>query len=192
MKQMHIDATGIGRLDGNSYLHGRRAAWFAFAMTIGLMIFDYVDRQIIVSIFPHLKAEWGLSDKQLGALASIVSVTVAVGGIPVALVADRLGRVRSIAAMAVTWSLATVSCMFTRSFLPLLIARGFVGLGEAGYGSVGAALLASHFPIRMRGGLMAAFFASASVGSVLGVMLGGLIATRWGWQAVFGIVGLPG
>jgi predicted MFS family arabinose efflux permease len=30
------------------------------------------------------------------------------------------------------------------------------------------------------------------VGSVLGVMLGGLIAARWGWQAAFGVVGLPG
>src|SRR5262249_53103258 len=40
--------------------------------------------------------------------------------------------------------------------------------------------------------LMAAFFACASVGSVLGVMLGGLIAARWGWQAAFGVVGIPG
>ena len=67
-----------------------------------------------------------------------------------------------------------------------------VGLGEAGYGSVGAALIASHFPARMRGALMAGFFASASVGSVLGVMLGGVIAARWGWQAAFGVVGVPG
>jgi MFS family permease len=44
----------------------------------------------------------------------------------------------------------------------------------------------------MRGALMAAFFACASVGSVLGVMLGGLIAARWGWQAAFGVVGFPG
>ena len=67
-----------------------------------------------------------------------------------------------------------------------------VGLGEAGYGSVGAALIASHFPSRMRGALLAGFFASASVGSVLGVMLGGVIASRWGWQAAFGVVGVPG
>ena len=39
---------------------------------------------------------------------------------------------------------------------------------------------------------MAAFFASASVGSVLGVLLGGMIAARWGWQAAFGVVGVPG
>jgi MFS family permease len=67
-----------------------------------------------------------------------------------------------------------------------------VGLGEAGYGSVGAALIASHFPERMRGGLLAAFFAAASVGSVLGVMLGGVFAARWGWQAALGVVGVPG
>ena len=66
--------------------------------------------------------------------------------------------------------------MFTRNYGQLLAARAVVGLGEAGYGSVGAALIASHFPARMRGALMAGFFASASVGSVLGVMLGGLIA----------------
>ena len=44
----------------------------------------------------------------------------------------------------------------------------------------------------MRGALMAGFFASASVGSVLGVMLGGIIAAHWGWQAAFGVVGFPG
>ena len=48
--------------------------------------------------------------------------------------------------MATVWSLATISCMFTRSYGQLLAARAVVGLGEAGYGSVGAALIASHFP----------------------------------------------
>nr|WP_088958973.1 MFS transporter [Variovorax sp. HW608] len=176
----------------DSYLFGPRQAWFAFAMTLGLMMVDYIDRQVIVSLFPHLKQAWGLSDKQLGALVSAVSVTVAVGGIPIALVADRFSRVKSIVVMATIWSLASISCMFTRNFGQLLAARSAVGLGEAGYGSVGAALIASHFPARMRGALMAAFFSAASIGSVLGVMLGGVIAARWGWQAAFGVVGVPG
>jgi MFS family permease len=176
----------------DDYLIGRRQAWFAFAMTIGLMLVDYVDRQVIVSLFPYMKAEWGLSDKQLGSLVSIVSITVALGALPVALLADRYSRVKSIAVMATIWSLATISCMFTRNFAQLLTARAFVGLGEAGYGSVGAALLSSVFPARMRAALLAAFFASASVGSVLGVLLGGLIAAKWGWKAAFGVVGIPG
>src|SRR5512145_2263112 len=176
----------------DTYLLGRGEAWFAFAMTIALMLFDYIDRQVIVSLFPYIKADWGLSDKQLGALVSIVSVTVAVGALPIALVADRGSRVKSIVVMAAAWSLATISCMFTRSYSALFAARAVVGLGEAGYGSVGAALLSSLFPARMRAALLAAFFAAASIGSVLGVLLGGVIAARWGWQAAFGVVGFPG
>jgi MFS transporter, Spinster family, sphingosine-1-phosphate transporter len=176
----------------DDYLIGRRAAWFAFAMTFALMLVDYIDRQVIVSLFPYIKTEWGLSDKQLGALVSVVSVTVALGALPIALLADRTSRVKSIVVMATVWSLATISCMFTRNYSLLFTARALVGLGEAGYGSVGAALIASLFPARLRGRLLAAFFAAASVGSVLGVVLGGVIAARWGWQAAFGVVGVPG
>lgn len=186
---MHIDPNAPQR---DTYLHGKGPAWFAFFMTMALMMFDYIDRQVIVSLFPHIKAAWGLSDKQLGALVSVVSVTVALGALPIALLADRASRVKSIVIMATAWSLATLSCMFTRNYSQLLVARAMVGVGEAGYGSVGAALIASHFPSRMRGALMAGFFAMASIGSVLGVVLGGVIATRWGWQAAFGVVGLPG
>ncbi|WP_395702319.1 MFS transporter [Aquabacterium sp.] len=187
---MHLDAQPA-RPD-ERYLFGPGPAWFAFGMTIALMVFDYVDRQVIVSLFPQMKAEWGLSDRQLGALVSVVSLTVALGALPVALLADRVSRVRSVAVMAGAWSLATVSCMFTRQYGALLAARAVVGVGEAGYGAVGAALIASHFPQRLRGALLAGFFAAASVGSVLGVLLGGLIAARWGWRAAFGVVGLPG
>lgn len=180
------------RLRDDDYLFAPREAWFAFAMTLALMVFDYVDRQIIVSLFPFIKAEWGLSDAQLGSLVSVVSLTVALGALPVALIADRTSRVKSIVVMATIWSLATISCMWTRGYGSLVAARAAVGLGEAGYGSVGAALIASHFPARLRGALLAGFLASASVGSVLGVTLGGYIASHWGWRAAFGVVGLPG
>jgi MFS family permease len=110
----------------------------------------------------------------------------------VAWIADRVSRVKSIAAMAVLWSLACIACMFSQNYAQLLAARAVVGLGEAGYGSVGAAMVAAHFPQRMRGGLLGGFFASASIGSVLGVVLGGVIAAKFGWQAAFGVVGVPG
>ena len=176
----------------DDYLVGRRAAWFAFAMTFALMLVDFIDRQVIVSLLPYIKTEWGLSDKQLGGLVSVVSVTVALGALPIALIADRTSRVKSIVVMATVWSLATISCMFARNYSLLFAARALVGLGEAGYGPVGAALIASHFPARLRARLLAAFLAAASLGSVLGVALGGAIAARWGWQAAFGVVGVPG
>ncbi|WP_144006968.1 MFS transporter [Pelomonas sp. KK5] len=179
-----------GAPDG--YLVRPAQAWFAFAMTFGLMLLDYVDRQVIVSLFPYIKADWGLSDKQLGGLVSIISLVVALGGLPVALLADRLSRVKSVVVMALVWSLASLSCMFCGSYGQLFTARALVGAGEAGYGSVGAALIASLFPRRLRSGLLGAFFAAASFGSVLGVLLGGTIAAHWGWKAAFGAVSVPG
>jgi predicted MFS family arabinose efflux permease len=180
------------RVRRDEYLFGPGPAWTAFALTLGLMLFNYADRQIIVSVFPYLKTQWNLSDAQLGALVSVVSVTVAIAGIPIALVADRSSRVKSIVAMAITWSAATVATMFARGYGQLVAIRALVGLGEAGYGSVGTALIATHFPARLRGTVLAGFFAAASIGNVLGVMLGGIIAVRWGWRAAFGVVGVPG
>ncbi len=170
----------------------RRYAWSVFAIIFALMVIDYVDRQVVVSMFPHLKAQWDLSDRQLGGLVSIVSITVALGAVPLSLLADRWSRVKSIFLMALVWSLATIAAAFAGSYAQLMGARSVVGLGEAAYGTVGAALLASLFPPRMRGTVLGAFLAAGMFGSVLGVMLGGFIAERWGWQTAFGVVGIPG
>jgi len=170
----------------------RRYAWSVFAIIFALMVVDYVDRQVVVSMFPHLKAQWDLSDSQLGALVSIVSITVALGAVPLSLLADRWSRVKSIFLMALVWSLATIAAAFAGSYAQLIGARSVVGLGEAAYGTVGAALLATLFPVRMRSTVLGAFIAAGMFGSVLGVVLGGLIAERWGWQMGFGAVGVPG
>jgi MFS transporter, Spinster family, sphingosine-1-phosphate transporter len=184
-----VQARGCSRSD---YAVSRPRAWFAFTLAFLLMAFDYIDRQVVVSMFPYLKAQWGLSDKELGALIAVISVTVALGALPVSLVADRCGRVTCIAVMGTIWSLATIACAFARSHAQLLAARSLIGLGEAGYGPAAGAILSHLFPARLRATVIGGFLAAASVGSVLGVILGGVIAARWGWQSAFGIVGIPG
>jgi MFS transporter, Spinster family, sphingosine-1-phosphate transporter len=188
------DMTGSGAATPRQQDHGipRSRAWFAFTLAFLLMAFDFIDRQVVVSMFPDIKAAWGVSDRQLGALLSVISITVALGALPVALVADRFGRVKCIVAMAAIWSLATIACGFARSHAQLLAARSLIGLGEAGYGPAAGAILANLFPLRLRATVIGGFLAAASVGSVLGVVLGGVIAARWGWQSAFGIVGIPG
>src|SRR4029077_16113566 len=127
-----------------------------FAIVFALMIVDYIDRQVVVSMFPHLKLQWDLSDVQLGALVSVVSITVALGTLPLSLLADRWSRVKSIFLMALVWSLATIACAYAQSYGHLLAARSIVGLGEAAYGSAGVALLATMFPARMRSTVLGA------------------------------------
>lgn len=188
-----MDAAGFGAGGTNDgYRGSKRSAWAVFSLTCLLMVFDFIDRQVIVSMLPFIKTDWGLSDTQLGGLISIVSLTVGLFSIPVALLADRWSRVKSIFAMGFVWSAATMACALAGNFAQLLALRGLVGIGEAGYAGAGAALLSNRFPGRMRAAILGAFTASAAIGAVLGVVLGGAIATRWGWQAAFGIVGVPG
>ena len=176
----------------SNHQHPLPRDWAVFAILVALMIVDYVDRQIVVSMFSHLREQWELSDRQLGALVSAVSITVAVGALPLSLLADRWSRVRSIFLMALVWSLATIGCAFAGSYAQLIGTRAIVGLGEAAYGTVGVALLATLFPSRMRSTVLGAFLAASMVGSLLGVVLGGVIAERLGWQAGFGLAGVPG
>ncbi len=170
----------------------RAYMWTVFFLTYALFMHDYLSRQVISSILPVLKADWALSDSQLGALVSVVALSVAVLTIPLSLVADRWGRVKSITLMAVVWCLATVACGMAQSYNQLLAARAVVGFGEAAYGAAGAALLAHAFPARQRATVLGAFQSAAMFGSVLGVVLGGAIAAKYGWRMAFIIVGAPG
>src|SRR5215831_13456592 len=84
--------------------------WVVFALTFGLLLSDYMSRQVLSAVFPFLKQEWGLTDTQLGSLTSVVALTVGILAVPLSLVGDRWGRVRAIVVMAAVWSLATLGC----------------------------------------------------------------------------------
>src|SRR6478609_887668 len=170
----------------------RLYAWTVFALTSGLMLSDYLSRQVIGAVMPALKIEWGLLDSQLAMLVSVVSLVVGVLTVPVSLVADRWGRVRSITLMAFVWCLATVACGLAQTHGQLLWARAFVGLGEAAYGAAGGALLAHVFPERQRAAVLGAFLSASLFGAVLGVVLGGAVAAQSGWRVAFLVVGAPG
>jgi MFS family permease len=166
--------------------------WSVFALTFGLMLSDYLSRNVISAVFPILKTEWSLSDTQLGSLVSVVALIVGFGAFPIALIADRWGRVKSITVMAGVWSLATIGCGMSTGFVQMVVARSLVGLGEAGYGGAGAAILAHVFPPHQRAAVLGAFLAASLFGSVLGVGLGGVIAAHYGWRTAFIAIGASG
>jgi len=169
-----------------------RYAWLVFALSFGLLLSDYMSRQVLNALFPLLKAEWGLSDANLGALGGVVALMVGLLTLPLSILADRWGRVRSLTLMAVLWSVATLGCALANSYGAMLVARLCVGIGEAAYGSVGIALVLSVFPRHMRAGLSAAFIAGGAFGSVLGMALGGVISAHLGWRSAFGAMALFG
>ena len=170
----------------------RGYAWIVFALTVGLLLSDYMSRQVLNAVFPLLKAAWGLSDTRLGSLSSVVALMVGVLTFPLSVLADRWGRVKSIVLMAAMWSLATLGCAISTNYGEMLLARAFVGIGEAAYGSVGIAVVLSIFPARLRSTLTGTFMAGGAFGSVLGMALGGAVAAQMGWRMAFGAMAALG
>src|SRR5258707_95851 len=105
-----------------------------------------MSRQVLNAVFPFIKSAWNLSDTKLGSLSSVVALMVGMLTFPLSVLADRWGRVKSIALMAALWSLATLGCAISTTYGEMLFARACVGIGEAAYGSVGIALVLSSFP----------------------------------------------
>jgi MFS family permease len=163
-----------------------------FALTFGLLLSDYMSRQVLSAVFPFLKVEWALSDTQLGALTSIVALTVGLLAVPLSLLGDRWGRSKAIIAMATLWSLATLGSAVAANYEQMMLARLFIGLGEAAYGSVGLAVVLMVFSPSKRASLTGAFMAGGSFGSVLGVFLGGILAVHLGWRWSFGVMAVVG
>jgi len=155
-------------------------------------MFDYIDRTIVTSMFTSIERDWGISHTQSGMLVSAVYWAIVILTFPVSLLVDRWSRTKTIAIMATLWSLATALCALTGNFVQLFMARLLIGIGEAGYAPGGSAVISGLYPIDKRSKMMGLWNASIPLGSAIGVLLGGIIATRFGWKHAFGIVALPG
>ncbi|MBN2814023.1 MAG: MFS transporter [Bacteroidales bacterium] len=174
------------------YLFSKSYTNYVFILLFLLYMFDYVDRMVVTSLFPFLKADWNLTDTQCGLLVSAVYWSIVALTFPVSILVDRWSRRKTIGLMAVVWSIATAACALTRKFPHLLTTRTFIGIGEAGYAPGGTAMIAGLYPQEKRSWMMGLWNASIPLGSAIGIALGGIIATNWGWRHAFGLVAIPG
>ena len=156
-------------------------------------IFNFIDRQIIGVLAIPIKAELGLSDRQLGLMGGIAFALFYSGlAIPIAWLADRRSRVNIIAVSVALWSAFTALCGLAQNFWQLFLARMGVGIGEAGGVAPSYALISDFFPKARRARALALFSLGIPIGSALGVFFGGWIASNLDWRTAFIIVGLAG
>src|SRR5262245_32819436 len=82
--------------------------YYVVWLLFGVYVLNFVDRQILSVLNEQLKAEFGLSDTQLGLLGGVAFATLySVLGLPIARWADRSSRVNIIAVAIVVWSAFT-------------------------------------------------------------------------------------
>ncbi|MEQ9145679.1 MAG: MFS transporter [Parvibaculaceae bacterium] len=154
---------------------------------------SYVDRQIMGVVLPSVKAEFLLSDTQLGFLSGIAfAIFYATLGMPIAFVADRRSRRNIIAASIAIWSIMTAFCGVVTNFTQLAIARIGVGIGEAGSSPPSHSMIADLYPQQERSGALAIYALGVYIGTMIAFAVGAYVVADYGWRAAFLVVGLPG
>jgi MFS family permease len=158
-------------------------------------ILNFLDRQILNILAEPIKGELGLSDTELGLLAGpAFAVFYAVLGIPIARFADRGTTNRStlISVSLVIWSGMTVLCGFAQNFWQMALARIGVGVGEAGCTPAAHSLISDAVAPEKRASAIAFYGMGVPIGTLLGLVIGGVVNDIWGWRAALMLVGAPG
>ncbi|MGH6781240.1 MAG: spinster family MFS transporter [Sphingomonadaceae bacterium] len=163
------------------------------AMLLVVYTFNFVDRQILGILAGPIKADLGLSDKQLGALGGIAfALLYSTLAVPLAWVADRTSRTWVITVSLGIWSGFTALCGLATGFWQLFLARLGVGVGEAGGVAPSYALIADYFPSGERARALSIYSLGIPLGSAAGVLFGGYIAATIDWRTAFIVVGVAG
>ena len=184
------NASGYVTQTGSLPLPGHRK-------TLTLLMLAYTlsmcDRMILSILFPDIKAEFGLSDTQLGLLGGIsFALFYATMGLPIARLSDQYSRKWIIIVSLVVFSLMTAFSGLAAGFISLLILRIGVGIGEAGVNPASYSIIADYFPPRRRAFAMAILMLGGSLGMMLGFVGGGLITEAYNWRIAMVSVGVPG
>jgi len=171
----------------------RDSPWLALSLLTAIATVGFIDRIVMNVLAVPVKAEFQLTDTQVGLLTglafSVLNVTL---DIAVARYAERGHRLSLIAAGALLWSLATAACGFVTSFAQLLLARVGVGVGEAVGLPSNQSVIGDYFPPEKRATAMSVLMLSPPIGAFIGGAGGGWFGQEFGWRTAFLVATIPG
>ncbi|MDX1571240.1 MAG: MFS transporter [Xanthomonadales bacterium] len=177
--------------DGTSELIAKRA--YVLFILVVVYTFNFIDRQIVGILAVPIKADLGLSDTELGLMGGLAFALFYTGlGIPIAMLADRFSRTWIMTGALTIWSAMTAVCGLAQNFWHLFVARLGVGVGEAGGVAPAYSLISDYFPSDQRARALSIYSFGIPIGSALGIVFGGLIASMVDWRWAFFVVGIAG
>ncbi|HET7213748.1 MAG TPA: MFS transporter [Terriglobia bacterium] len=159
--------------------------WFAFMV-------NYVDRQVVFSIFPVLKKELHFSEAQLGLIGLMFLWTYSACMPFMGRLADMVERRRLVIWSIVLWSAATIGTAVSRSTTSFLAWRAVMGLVEAAYVPAAVGLIAVIHSERTRSTALAIHGTAQFAGIAIGGWVGGWLAETIGWRTGFWILSAIG
>ena len=170
----------------------RYRAYVMFILVV-VYTFNFIDRQIIGILAVPIKADLALTDTQLGLMGGLAfALFYTALGIPIAMLADRSNRTWIMAIALTLWSAMTAICGTVQNFWQLFLARLGVGVGEAGGVAPAYSLISDYFPPQQRARALSIYSFGIPIGSALGIVFGGIIASKIDWRYAFFAVGIAG
>jgi len=168
-------------------------AWRVLLLLFVGNLLNFFDRVIPSIVVEPLKAEFGLSDGDIGVLAAAFTVIYAIFGIPLGILADRGTRKKIMGWGLAAWSLLTAATAGATGFGALLLIRLGVGVGEASFAPAANSMLADLYPAQKRSRATGLMQLGLPLGLVLAYFTIGPIVTAFGsWRAPFLFAAIPG
>ncbi len=161
----------------------------------GLNLLNYLDRMVLSAVLPKIEGALKISHFIGGSLATVFLVGYFLTSPIFGTLADRGKRTYLIAGGVAVWSLATFASGLATGATSLIIARVFVGVGEASYATIAPTMIDDIAPAEKKGKWLAIFFAASPIGSALGYFTGGIADKHdqvEGWRHAFWVAGVPG
>ncbi|MFG1797616.1 MFS transporter [Nocardia sp. NPDC049149] len=167
----------------------------AFIGAFGGYGLDAYDFQVLPLALGAISSYFLISSGQAGLLTTVTLVVSALGGALAGVLADKIGRVRTLQLTVATYTLFTVLCGFAPNFETLLIFRAFQGLGFGGEWAAGAILVAEYAHTKYRGRAVAYVQSAWAVGWGLAVLVYTLVfqfvSEDLAWRVLFWTGALP-
>ncbi len=168
-----------------------------FRWTICALLFlatsiSYVDRQVLSILAPELQRSIGWNEIDYGYIVTVFQGAYAVGLVLVGRLMDRIGTRRGFPLIMTVWSIAAMLHALAGSALGFGIARGLLGLGEAGNFPAAIKTVSEWFPKQERALATGLFNAGSNVGAIAAPLLVPWIALTWGWRWAFIATGALG
>jgi EmrB/QacA subfamily drug resistance transporter len=98
---------------------------------------------------------------------------------------DKFGRVRLYNFGFIVFTIGSALCALSMSALQLIIYRMIQAVGGSFLFANSAAILTDAFPVNERGKALGTNQIAIVAGSILGLVLGGILTTTWGWRSIF-------
>ncbi|HEY3727821.1 MAG TPA: MFS transporter [Solirubrobacteraceae bacterium] len=150
------------------------------------------DTATVGAVAPQLEHSLHIGDTKIGLLTSVALLVGAIFTIPVGLLVDRIRRIPMLSMSIVLWSVASLASAFAGSYSTLLLTRLALGAVTATAGPAIASLTGDYFPARERGRVYAYILGGEILGTAVGFIISGSVASLIDWRAAFLLLALPG